>query len=231
MARTPTLASTNSLPHTLDRFHATLEACTIPAADGARAIDGEACAIALSEATAALHNALGDAYAALLPRSPSGAKRLLVGGSGADATLVAALDSALRATAWPVGRHNEAQAGGWPHRWQPGDVIPADTLARVESARKLLQLNAPPTNSLVSASPYQWKPDDRGMELLKAICGSPCAIRRQVAYDRAGGGGGHKTYGTRLDLLLKHDLVREIESGGLVGTDKGNTLAKSLETP
>lgn len=106
-----------------DRFYAILEATTNVAANR-RTIGPAPHAITLSQATAALHEAMAVALPTALASN--------------DQTLMSALTSAARATGWPIDRHNRAQAGGWPHRWEPGEVIPAGMLDAIEQARKLV---------------------------------------------------------------------------------------------
>jgi DNA-binding CsgD family transcriptional regulator len=118
-----TVDPSHRLVATLDRFYVALEATTTAAANG-HEIGPAPHAITLSQATDALHEAMGAAMPSALARD--------------DQTLLAALVSAAQATGWPADRHNRAQAGGWPHRWEPGELISADVLAAIDQARKLL---------------------------------------------------------------------------------------------
>ncbi len=152
------------------RFHETLNATTVPAEGGARTVAGLAHAIALSEATASLYAALLQAYIRLrevfgqavaglppgvelvesdspdgpwTPVPASGVFKIEVGGSGAPAMLLAALESACKVAAWSPAKWNAAQAarpGGNHHRYRAGDIVTANELATLESAAKLLRL-------------------------------------------------------------------------------------------
>jgi hypothetical protein len=142
-----------------DQFCKVLDATTVPAEGGGRIVDGIPAAIALSEATDDLYRELfatqmrlfkqhGRGVAPTESESPSGIKATAmgIGGSGADAVLVAALEIAARVAAFPAAKWNAMQAArpGANHpRFHAGDVVPADDLARLESAAKLLRMKAP----------------------------------------------------------------------------------------
>lgn len=158
----------NELHRELDRFHAVLNATTSrPDEDGNRRVMGVPHAVALSEATDRLYQRLAVAQQHLmaehgravegLPRGGVGARarsqdhprtpapvavvHAAIGGTGIDAVCLAAIQSALEAAAFPVDRWNRLQAanpGGDHQRWHIGEVVSADALHAVESARRLL---------------------------------------------------------------------------------------------
>lgn len=161
-----------SLSASLENFYKTLDAATVPAADGGRKVGGVAHAVALSEATNSLHRELalaqlrlfqehGSAVRALphglslveadspdgpwtpVPTSDIHIASMEIGGGGADAVPAAALESAIKATAFPVEKWNAMQAvrpGGNHQRFHAGEVLSASMLADLESAVKLLRL-------------------------------------------------------------------------------------------
>lgn len=140
------LPHVDSLRSTFERFFATLDATTVPDAGGGRRLGGWPHAIALSEASSALHTELRDALEVLcreyghsaptppqirieesdspdgpwtaVPESEVRWTAIPVGGNDADALLVAALHSAFRVVAFPTGKWNELQARrpGGPHQ-------------------------------------------------------------------------------------------------------------------
>lgn len=156
-------------------FFELVSATTIPVAGRGRRISGPAHAVALSESTSRLHQELsatlgriietsGIAVAEFPPGvslfhsdSPDGAweavpenamviKEVKIGGNGADAVLVAALDSANQVAAFPKEKWNgmQAQRPGADHqRWHVGDIITDEQLAHLENAERLLRLRFP----------------------------------------------------------------------------------------
>jgi hypothetical protein len=167
-----------------DRFYTTLDATTVPAAGGGRTVDGIAHAVALSEATDALYGELHAARQRLLQQhgqsvgqfppgvvlmesdSPDGPWTTIpagkvnmatmgIGGTGADAILLAALQSATKVAAFPIDKWNAMQAarpGANHQRFHAGGVVSAADLAVLESAAKLLRMKAPAPPT-VSVSP------------------------------------------------------------------------------
>ena len=155
-----------------EHFNATLGATTVPASDDARRVAGFAHAVALSEASDALSaelsaasqqlfrehgSAISDMSAAVRleeSESPAGPRKLIpsdrvsikgmqIGGDGADAMLMSALESASRVVSFSIEAWNTAQArnpGANHQRWQPGDLIGADELAELKCANNLLKL-------------------------------------------------------------------------------------------
>lgn len=168
-----------------DRFYKTLDATTVPADGGGRVVAGIAHAVALSEATNALYaemgatrlrlfQQLGQSVAEIPPGvalmesdSPDGPwtpipagdirmTTMAIGGNGADAMLLAALDSANKVAAFPIDKWNAMQAarpGGKHQRFHAGEVVSAADLAVLESASKLLRMKAPSATPTVSVSP------------------------------------------------------------------------------
>lgn len=168
-----------------DRFYKTLDATTVPAEGGGRTVGGIAHAVALSEATNALYGELGatslrlfqqhgQSVAAFPPGvtlmesdSPDGPwtpipagevnmATMGIGGNGADAMLLAALESATKVAAFPIDKWNAMQAerpGANHQRFHAGEVVSAADLAVLESAAKLLRMKAPPATPTVSVSP------------------------------------------------------------------------------
>jgi hypothetical protein len=164
----------DSLCQAFDTFYQTLDAATVPLTGGGRRVGGVAHAVALSEATDVLHAQLAAAHADLarrhgrpVPAPPPGITLLEsdapdgpwtpvppeslvvrtfgIGGAGADAMLVAALESAAAVAAFPAAKWNAMQAqrpGASHQRWHAGDVVTADALATLDSAAKLLRLAA-----------------------------------------------------------------------------------------
>jgi hypothetical protein len=149
-----------------------MQAATVPdrgGEPGARRVPSIAHAVTLSEAASALNSALHAAIQDLMARhgkpatdapfkvresdSPDGPwtdvpGRQIVGLviEGNAARLVAAFQSAAQVTAFAVRRWNALQAAtpGGPHqRYFAGDVIPAQALDALESARGMLDLYAP----------------------------------------------------------------------------------------
>ena len=163
-----------SLLKAFDNFYSTLDAATVPVDGGGRRIGGVAHAIAMSEATATLYGELAAAYNAVFSEhgrplsnppagitlmesdSPDGpwspvkpehmnVKMTSIGGSGADAVLLAALSSAVEVAAFPASKWNNMQAnhpGADHQRWHLGNVISEAQLNALSSAAKLLQLAA-----------------------------------------------------------------------------------------
>ena len=159
-----------------DRFYRTLEATTVPADAGGRMVGGFAHAVVLSEATDALYVELAAASRRLFKQhgravaecppgvvllesdSPDGpwtpiptdaiaAATMGIGGDGADAVLMAALESATKAASFPIDKWNAMQAarpGANHQRFHAGEVVSAKDLDVLESASKLLRLMGPP---------------------------------------------------------------------------------------
>lgn len=175
----------DSLHAAFQVFSSTLEAVSVPLPDGGRRIDGIAHAIAISDATEVLHRELALAHHTLINRHgrPTGSMPpgitlsmsdtpdgegtpipphemqvsvMPIGGSGADARLAAALDSAVRASAFPAARYNQQQAvtPGRAQRWFAGDIIPAEDLARLNGASKLIALYRTGLPSISSADAH-----------------------------------------------------------------------------
>lgn len=120
------------------RFHATLDAVTVPAKDGSRTVGGVAEAVGLSEAATELGERIGHSMTALFNQhgspvseignaklqesdSPSGPwsevpsdevpmKSMPIGVKGADAILLAALSRAMDVVAFPLPKWNAMQA-------------------------------------------------------------------------------------------------------------------------
>lgn len=169
----------DALLSAFDRFYKTLDAATVPTEGGGRRVDGVAHAVALSEATNALYGELaatdrrliqqhgqpiGEYPAGLVlmesdspggPWTPVPADEIRmatmgIGGNGADAALMAALESARKVAGFPIDKWNAMQAarpGANHQRFHAGDVVSANDLAKLESAAKLLRLKAPPAPS------------------------------------------------------------------------------------
>ena len=117
----------DALRRACDRFNETLDATTVPADGGKRILDAPG-AIALSEATRALFNAL----AGSVPRL-----------AGAGATLVAAWFRSASVAGFPPSRWNEMQArspGADHPRWSAGDVVSKADLEVLATVPKLLRL-------------------------------------------------------------------------------------------
>ena len=170
------IGGTVTLRSTFERFYNTLDATTVPADGGGRMVIGVPHAVALSEATDALYHALaaanlrlssqhGRALSAYPPGivveesdSPEGPwtpipagevriETMGIGGNGADAVLMAALDSANKVAAFPIDKWNAMQAarpGANHQRFHAGEVVSEADLAVLESAAKLLRMKAPP---------------------------------------------------------------------------------------
>jgi DNA-binding CsgD family transcriptional regulator len=113
----------HTLSAALNRFDVALEDTTTATANG-REVGPAPHAITLSQATVTLHEAISAALPTALTRN--------------DQSLMAAITTAVQATGWPIDRHNRAQAGGWPYRWEPGEIVPASVLATIGQVRKLL---------------------------------------------------------------------------------------------
>lgn len=157
------------LQRAFTRFYEILDATTVPV-EGGRRVDGVAHAVALSEATSALHSELRSTTTAVIrdhgvtgnelppgvrflgADSPDGpwieipvgkVSSVAIGGGGADALLLAALNSATRVAAYPADRWNAKQAArpGGPHqRWHAGDLVSSYEIHVLESAAKLLRI-------------------------------------------------------------------------------------------
>jgi hypothetical protein len=81
-----------------------------------------------------------------IPPEEVGITTIGIGGDGADAVLLAALDGATKVAAFPLDKWNAMQAArpGENHqRFHAGEVVSAADLAMLESAAKLLRLKAP----------------------------------------------------------------------------------------
>jgi hypothetical protein len=173
-----------------DRFYRTLDATTVPADAGGRMVDGVAHAVALSEATDALYVELAAASRRLFKQhgraiaecppgvvllesdSPDGpwtpiptdaiaAATMGIGGDGADAVLMAALESATKAASFPIDKWNAMQAarpGANHQRFHAGEVVSAKDLAVLESASKLLRLMVPRATPVVRAGNDAYQP-------------------------------------------------------------------------
>lgn len=165
----PVSARIRKLASAFDQFYVTMDATTVPV-EGGRKVLGPAHAIALSEATVRLFQELSDTTGLLLrtygkqvdpgvvtvraAASPQGPSvplpsqsfrvwQMSVGGDGAQASLVAALQSAVAVAGYPTDRWNSAQGskpGGSHQRWLAGDVVTTEQLHVLEAAAKLLRL-------------------------------------------------------------------------------------------
>ena len=156
-----------------DHFYEVLDAVTVRT-DGGRRVNGVPHAVKLSEVTSTLHAELSATYGAVLrahgvsqdglppgirimasdspdgpgteiPASAIRVRAIKIGGSGADALLLAALQDAIAVTAFSVGQWNAAQhhKPGGPHqRWHAGDVVGREQLDVLESTAKQLSLYA-----------------------------------------------------------------------------------------
>lgn len=175
----------DALLSAFDRFYKMLDATTVPAEGGGRTVGGIAHAVALSEATSALYVELGATSLRLFQQHgqsvaefppgvalmesdspdgpwtpiPAGEVRIAsmgVGGNGADAMLLAALESATKVAAFPIDKWNAMQAarpGANHQRFHAGEVVSWAGLALLESAAKLLHMKAPPAPSTESKIP------------------------------------------------------------------------------
>ena len=163
----------DALRSAFDRFDETLDATTVPAeGGGGRVVGGIPHAVALSEATDALYGELGatygrliqqhgqpiaDYYAGIVPKESDSLDgpwpgpgevcvvRMGIGGNGADAMLLAALENANKVAAFPIGKWNEMQAarpGANHQRFHAGEVVSAADLSVLESAAKMLRMAA-----------------------------------------------------------------------------------------
>ena len=163
----------DALLSAFDRFDETLDATTVPAeGGGGRVVGGIPHAVALSEATDALYGELGatygrliqqhgqpiaDYYAGIVPKESDSLDgpwpgpgevcvvRMGIGGNGADAMLLAALENANKVAAFPIGKWNEMQAarpGANHQRFHAGEVVSAADLSVLESAAKMLRMAA-----------------------------------------------------------------------------------------
>ena len=158
-----------------DRFYQTLEATTVPAQDGGRRVDGVPHAVALSEAVDALFLELRKTSQRVVEQSGEGIAEypdgialqesdspdgpwtpihardtrittVSIGGTGADAVLLAALDSATRVTAFPLNKWNTMQAASPSashHRFHAGEVVLQADLDVLASAAKLMRMKKP----------------------------------------------------------------------------------------
>lgn len=172
----------HTLLNTFVVFRRTLTATTVPAEGEGRRVVGVPHALALSEATSTLHGELSATIQLLIERhgrpsagcpaglvpmesdSPDGpwtpipasaikGMTMRVGGKGADAILLAALDNATKVTAFLIDKWNAMQAarpGAVHSRFHAGDVVSEDDLALLDSAEQLLRLKVTPAPSLES---------------------------------------------------------------------------------
>lgn len=138
----------DSLRQALHDFKNVLEATTLPCDEGRR-VDGIPDAVALSEAADELNGQCSEAIQRLLARHGKQladgdgvqVSSMRVGRDGANAKLWAAINKATAVTAFSGDSWNELQAKrpGHDHqRWQYGDVITHDDIARIEGVAKLL---------------------------------------------------------------------------------------------
>jgi hypothetical protein len=185
----PDLKPLEALLSAFDRFYNALYATTVPAEGGRRSVDGIPHAVALSEATDALYRELfatqmrlvkqhGRGVAPMESESPDGPPSAIkiaamgIGGSGADAVLLAALDSAAKVVAFPIAKWNAMEAarpGANHHRFHAGDVVSADDLAKLASAAKLLCMKAPAPAVPAGGASNGQLPQDDG-QYLPATC-------------------------------------------------------------
>jgi hypothetical protein len=161
-----------TLDSAFDRYMEALDAATVPVADGGRGVLDAAGAVVLSEATYRLYGALADEWARLVRTvgkrvtgpppgivlteadSPDGpftpippgqmiTTAIPVGGDGANAAVVAAIQRASGIAAFPLERWNAAQKeapGAGRHRYRAGDVVSAQELDVLASVARLLRL-------------------------------------------------------------------------------------------
>ncbi len=160
--------SFDSLRRAFDAFHKTLDAMTILPDGSGRIVSGIADAVLLSESARALSLELAGALVRLLEAhgepdamtptlklrtadSPDGpwaevsdadapAFKVEIGGDGASASLVAAMQKALVVVAFKQTSPQAANPGATRQRFQAGDRISADDLATLDSAARLLRL-------------------------------------------------------------------------------------------
>lgn len=168
-----------------DRFYKILDASTRPTESGARVVGGVAHAVALSEATCELYIALSETQIRMIRESgeqggnspvriellasdspngpwkkiPNDALRITnakIGGTGVDAVLLAAIESASSVVAFPIDRWNALQAsrpGADHQRFRVGETISKADLDSLESAQKLFCLSDSPAQPSASGSP------------------------------------------------------------------------------
>lgn len=183
----------DALLSAFDRFCKTLDATTVPADGGGRAVGGISHAVALSEATDALN---GELYATMrrlfqqhgrpgaeyspgvalmesdspdghwtpIPAGEVNTATMGIGGDGADATLLAALESATMVAAFPIDKWNAMQAirpGENHRRFSKGEVVSSADLAVLESAKKLLHLKASDVGGAVDPGAGEFLPAAR----------------------------------------------------------------------
>ena len=154
-----------------EHFYQVLDATTVPV-EGGRRVDGVVHAVALCEATSLLDSELAATIAAVravhgvtqqglppgvrfahadcpdgpwteIPASDVQVRAIEIGGGGASAVLLAAMESAVRVTAYSNEKWNAQQAHrpGGPHqRWHAGDVVTNEDLARLANVQKMLAL-------------------------------------------------------------------------------------------
>ncbi|MCE9592335.1 MAG: hypothetical protein K8S99_17660 [Planctomycetes bacterium] len=164
--------SPESLVAAFDRFYKTLDATTVPEGGGGRRIVGIAHAVALSEATGALFSELALAERRLIevcgtplkslpagigvngrdtpdepwtpiPEASMGITITPIGGVGADAVLLAAIEGASKIAGFPWSQWNAMQSqnpGGNHQRWHANDVITAESVEVLNSVSRLLAL-------------------------------------------------------------------------------------------
>lgn len=247
-----TSSSVDLLASAFTTFRLTLNAATVPARDGGRKIDGVPHAVALSEAAEALEREIGAELRRLFQRHgrqsmglPEGMRvehadtpdgpwtpvqdcdivpmSMKIGGDGADAVLIAALESARRAVAFPVEKWNAMQAahpGANHQRFHAGEVISPQDLATVESAINLLQIKYP--------SP---QPTDAAA-VLKTISESNAALDRLV--QSMDGQSGKRKQSKRkrkptLNKLERPLTVLELHTLEVVGRHCRNFAAAAFE--
>lgn len=179
------------LRDSFEAFLKMLDAGTVPVAGGDRRIVGVAHAVAISEESVRLTERIRTVQTLLLRRhgtpvragdlpfqveesdSPDGPFEVIpggevfafampIGGDGADARLLAALESAVSVVAFPTAKWNAMQArdpGGNHQRWHAGEVLPKTAIDTLESAKKMLALaSEPQANSPAREPPLATDP-------------------------------------------------------------------------
>lgn len=162
------------LKRSIEQFRARLRVLTIAHDAGARRVDGIVGAMALNEATdelmrqvAAAHASIsgfhgrpgkGEPPAVLMesdalggPFTPVPSREVAwsvvpIGGDGAPALVLAALDGIGVAAGFPLEKWNALQAanpGANHRRWRVGDVIDSETIDRIDNALGALELALP----------------------------------------------------------------------------------------
>lgn len=172
----------DALLSAFDWFYKTLDATTVPVDGGGRTVGGIEHAVALSEATNALYRELvatnrrldrqhghtvadypvglvltesdsPDGPFAPIPADKIRIRTMGIGGNGADAMLLAAMQSASKVAGFPIDKWNEMQAArpsANHQRFHAGEVVSAHDLAVLESAAKLFRMKAPSASSTFS---------------------------------------------------------------------------------